>query len=256
MNAETRHIKYAFADIVDFSVDRTVEAQVEIIDALNQSFVAAGQSLEVIFLPTGDGICASIIDVNAPVDAHLRLALDVLKRMHEWAKQARENRRCRVRFGINEAVDTLITDVNARRNVAGAGINQAQRVMSIADGNQIILGRAAFDSLSVRDDYTDAFRELQAEVKHGQIVTAYQFVQAELPFLNTDVPITVQRTDPIDLAMAQALSNRANFSTSGQVACIRDAIQKWEQEMETLLTDLRAFCTPSQAADLLKAQAS
>ena len=49
MKVETRHVKYAFVDVVDFSVDRTVEAQVEIIAALNESFLAATQSLEVIF---------------------------------------------------------------------------------------------------------------------------------------------------------------------------------------------------------------
>ena len=176
--------------------------------------------------------------------------------MHEWTLQVPANRKCSVRFGINEAVDTLITDVNARRNVAGAGINQAQRLMTIADGNQIILGRAAFDSLSVHDDYIDAFRELQVEVKHGQILTGYQFVRDGLPFLNTDVPIAVQRTEPIDLAMAQALSERANFSTSGQVASIHDAIEKWEKEMESILAQLASFCTAEQAADLLRTQAS
>jgi uncharacterized protein YecT (DUF1311 family) len=256
MKAETRHVKYAFADIVDFSIERTVEAQVEIVAALNEGFIAAAQSLEVIFLPTGDGICASIIDVNAPVDAHLQLALDVLKRMDAWTKKVPENRRCTVRFGINEAVDTLITDVNAGRNVAGAGINQAQRLMSIADGNQIILGRAAYDSLIVHDNYVDTFRELRAEIKHGQILTAYQFVQGGLPFLNTDVPLAVRRTDPIDLAMTQSLTDRANFSTSGQCACIRDATEKWEEEMGSILMNLATHCTPEQATDLAKAQGS
>jgi class 3 adenylate cyclase/uncharacterized protein YecT (DUF1311 family) len=254
MNAETRHVKYAFADVIDFSVGRTVEAQVDIIAALNAAFAEAAQSLEVIFLPTGDGICASIIEVNAAADAHLQLALDVLKRIHEWAKQVSENRRCVVRFGINEGVDTLITDINGRRNVADAGINQAQRLMTIADGNQIVLGRAAFDSVSVHDDYADAFRELRAEVKHGQILTAYQFVRDGYPFLNTDVPVTVQRTDPIELAMTQALSDRANFSTSGQARCVREATEKWEEDMESILIELTGNCTAEQAADLRKAQ--
>src|SRR6266404_6554728 len=226
MKAETRHVKYAFADVVDFSVDRTVEAQLDIVAALNKAFVAAAQSLEVIFLPTGDGICASIIEVNASVDAHLQLALDVLERMDAWTKQVADNRKCTIRFGINEAVDTLITDINGRRNVAGAGINQAQRLMTVADGNQIIFGRATFDSLGVHDDYADAFRELRVEVKHGQILTAYQFVREGFPFLNTDVPVAVQRSEPIDLTMAQALSDRQNFSTHGQVACIREATEK------------------------------
>lgn len=256
MKAETRHVKYAFADVVDFSVDRTVEAQVEIVTALNAAFTNAAESLEVIFLPTGDGICAGIIEVNASADAHIQLALDVLKHVHEWTQQALENRKCVVRFGVNEGVDTLITDINGRKNLAGAGINQAQRLMSIADGNQIVLGRAAFDSVSVHDDYANAFRELRVEVKHGQILTAYQFVRDGFPFLNNDVPESVQRTDPIELAMTQALSDPANFSTSGQVAYIREATEKWEEEMESILTELTSNCTTDQATDLRKAQAA
>ena len=56
--------------------------------------------------------------------------------------------------------------------------------------------------------------------------------------------------------MAQALSERANFSTSGQVASIHDAIEKWEKEMESILAQLASFCTAEQAADLLRTQAS
>ncbi|HEY4273573.1 MAG TPA: lysozyme inhibitor LprI family protein [Candidatus Udaeobacter sp.] len=254
MKAETRHVKYAFADVVGFSVNRTIEAQVEIVAALNQAFLTAAQSQEVIFLPTGDGICASIVGVNASADAHLQLALDVLKLMNQWTEQVAENRKCKIRFGVNEAVDTLITDINDRRNVAGAGINQAQRIMSIADGNQIILGRGAFDSLSVHDDYVGAFRKLRVEVKYGQILPVFQFVRNGFPFLNTDVPIAVQRTDPIELTMAQALGDRENFSTSGQVRCICEATERWEGEMQIVLADLGRDCTPEQAVALRKAQ--
>src|SRR6266516_1103337 len=254
MKPETRHVKYAFADVVDFSVDRTIEAQVEIVAALNAAFMQGAESSDVIFLPTGDGICAGIIEPNAPADAHLQLALHVLKRMHEWTEKASRNLKCLLRFGINESVDTIITDINGRQNLAGAGINQAQRLMSIADGNQIVLGRTAFETLGIRDEYTDAFREIRAEVKHGQILTAYQFVQDGLPFLDTKVPQVVQRTDPIELSMTETLANPANFSTAAMVRCVRNATEQWEHEMDSVLAELTNSCSPKQAADLRKAQ--
>src|SRR5438105_13681041 len=79
MSIETRHVKYIFADVVGFTEGRTVDAQVEIIGTLNKAFATALDGLNAIFLPTGDGICAGIIAMNAPADAHLQGALAVLK---------------------------------------------------------------------------------------------------------------------------------------------------------------------------------
>lgn len=256
MKAETRHVKYAFADVVDFSVDRTVEAQVEIIAALNAAFKEAARSLEVIFLPTGDGICAGIIEPNTTADAHIQLALHVLYHIHKWSEGSPLNRRCTVRFGINESVDSIVTDINGQRNLAGAGINQTQRLMNIADGNQIVVGRAAFETLHVHDDYAEAFREIRTEVKHGQVVTAYQFVRDGLPSLNTKVPHVVQRMDPIDLNMTTALSDHKNFSTSGQIHCVHEATEEWNSRMESVLAEIIRNCTQEQAMQLRKTQAA
>lgn len=256
MNTETRHVKYAFADVVAFSVSRTVEAQVEIVAALNAAFKSAVQKLDVIFLPTGDGICAGITDGNAPADAHLQLALQVLDYIYKWSKKSPANRRCTVRFGINESVDTIVTDINGQRNLAGAGINQAQRLMSIADGNQIIMGRAAHETLSVHDEYSETFRELRTYVKHDQVLSAYQFIKEGLPFLNTDVPAIIARTDPIELSMTDALSDPANFSTTGQISCTREAINKWEDELQLALSELTKNCSKQQVAYLRRSQTS
>src|SRR4051812_26564087 len=104
MSIKTRHVKYAFADVVDFTRERTIEAQVEIIQALNAAFRSAVGDLEVIYLPTGDGICVGIVQSDAPADTHLKVALDVIRRMHEWSSDKGGNRACKVRFGINESV--------------------------------------------------------------------------------------------------------------------------------------------------------
>jgi class 3 adenylate cyclase len=184
MSIETRHVKYIFADIVGFTERRTVDAQVEIISGLNNAFRTGLNGTEAIFLPTGDGICAGIIASNAPADAHLQGALRVLKFMHEWSgHQVRLDRYCELRVGINESVDVIITDISGRRNIAGNGINQAQRLMSMADGRQIIAGRAAYETLSSRDAYADAFREVRAETKarNGTDGISVYFYRDRLP---------------------------------------------------------------------------
>lgn len=254
MKAETRHVKYAFADIVDFSVGRTVEAQVEIVTALNKAFKKAAQSLDVIFLPTGDGVCAGIIEPSAPADAHLQIALKVLSYIYNWSEKSRRNRPCTVRFGIDESVDTIVTDINGQRNLAGSGINRAQRLMSIADGNQIILGQAAHDTLCAHDDYENSFRPMRIELKGGRVAVVYQFLRERMSFLNTKFPSSFNRNDPIDLDLKEALSDRGNFSTPGQVRCVGEATERWKDEMENVLKGIVDSCPHEQVEHLLRSQ--
>lgn len=239
MKFETRHIKYAFADVVNFTVDRTIEAQVEIVEALSNAFKQATTAYETIMLPTGDGICAGIIEPNAPADAHLKVALEVLKSMHEWSEKSSGARKCKVRFGINEGVDSIITDVNGRPNIAGAGINRTQRLMNVGDGNQIIVGGPARETLEVRDAYVGSFRELRTEVKHGDVVTVFQYIREGLEYLDCDYPHSIGLKDPIDLNLSAELAKPENHSTSGMVQCVLDARDSWQEEVEVLVDQLR-----------------
>src|SRR5256885_17257794 len=87
---DTRHIKYVFADIVRFSTNRSVEAQTDIVEALNAACTQAFENLipggEVIYIPTGDGICVAIIDSKAAFDAHIVFAIELLARLDEHNK--------------------------------------------------------------------------------------------------------------------------------------------------------------------------
>src|SRR5206468_10051453 len=142
-----------FADLVEFTERRTLEAQVEIIAALNGAFKEAIGRIEAIYLPTGDGICAAILQVEIEADVHLQTALRVLELFHAWSSQAPFNRKADLRIAINESVDAVVTDINGNRNLAGVGINSAQRLMTVANGNQIIAGHAAYETLRSRDRY-------------------------------------------------------------------------------------------------------
>ena len=227
MKVETRHVKYVFADVVGFTANRTVQAQMEIVGALNQAFKTAIEELETIFLPTGDGICAAIVQGVAAADAHLKVALHVIREMVAWSEGQADDRKCTVRFGINESVDCMVLDINGRQNIAGAGISLAQRLMAMADGNQIVVGRASYDNLRVWDEYVFSFRSLRAESKHGVIMEAFQYTGAS-EGLNTEVPRIVRDSDPIDLRLADTM---AKSSTNAAIAAMYRAVEEWESEM-------------------------
>src|SRR2546423_4306430 len=115
MAVETRHIRYVFADVVEFTENRTVEAQVDIVAALNDVFRQAFGDLDTLYLPTGDGICAGILQADAPADVHLEKALRVVELFYDWSENAQENRAAKIRVAINESVDAVVTDINGKR---------------------------------------------------------------------------------------------------------------------------------------------
>jgi hypothetical protein len=256
MAVETRHVRYVFSDVVGFTENRTVEAQVDIVAALNHVFRRAFGDLDTLYLPTGDGICAGILQADAPADVHLETALRVLEFFCDWSDKAQGDRAAQIRVAINESVDAVVTDINGKRNLAGAGINSAQRLMSIADGNQIIAGRAVYDTLRVRDRYVDGFRELKAEIKHGHVIAAYQYVGAEARFLNKEIPFAVQRTDPIDLEMSEEMEKPGGYSTAGMVRAIYGASERWRESVEEITHELMDKSNEKQRAALAVAHAA
>src|SRR5215831_9695202 len=142
----TTPAKYVFLDIVSFTRDRSIEAQSDLVAALNMIVSQAMGELSIpdaqqIFLPTGDGMCICLLNIETPYDCHMLLALGILKRVAEWNAESKDvMRQFKVRIGVNANTDNLVTDINNRDNLAGAGINTAQRVMTAADGNQVFVG--------------------------------------------------------------------------------------------------------------------
>ena len=147
--AKTALIKYIFLDIIGFTNNRSVEAQADLIGYLNSVVtetlekhnLATDQDIlpeshgQSILIPTGDGICIALIDVGDEYDIHLRVALDILALIDKHNSETPDDmRKFEVRIGLNENVDNLVTDINGNQNVAGMGINMAQRTMSQADG--------------------------------------------------------------------------------------------------------------------------
>lgn len=190
--ADTARVQYVFFDIVRFTEGRTVEAQSDVMHALNQIVKSAIQSVpktyqEQLFLPTGDGMAVAIFNSTA-ADAHLQIALELLKLTAEHNEKTRDAmRRFDIRIGINENMDNVIIDINGARNVAGAGISMAQRIVDQADAGQILVGQTVYEVLRHRERYFNAFRSFSARGKHGLTFAVYQFT-AEAKGLNTNPP--------------------------------------------------------------------
>ncbi len=187
-------VKYIFLDIVNFTQGRSVEAQSDIVKVLNgivkTTVEANGMKKEqVIYLPTGDGICIALLFAEQPYDLPLKIAVEIIGRINKHNNNYLDPmRQFKVRIGINSNIDNITVDINENRNIAGTGVNVAQRIMSLADGNQIMIGATIYELLRFREKYMHSFVRFETFVKHNEKLVVYQFVKSNVEGLNTDTP--------------------------------------------------------------------
>ena len=134
LHLEVGHI--LFLDSVGYSKLLSDE-QKELVQELNQivreteQFRAAEAEGKLTRLPTGDGIV--LVFANNP-EAPVECALEISKALQSHAK-------LKVRMGIHSGPVNPFADVNDQSNLAGAGINVAQRVMYFGDAGHILLSK-------------------------------------------------------------------------------------------------------------------
>ncbi len=131
-----------FMDIVSYSILRTdrqqsVLSSVQAAVRNNPEFTQAQADDHLISLPTGDGM--ALVFFHDP-EAPARCALDLNLKL-------REHPEVKLRMGIHAGPVYRVADINANRNVAGGGINIAQRVMDCGDAGHILVSKAAADLL-------------------------------------------------------------------------------------------------------------
>jgi len=122
-------------------------------------------------LPSGDGMNLVFFDdPEAPLECAVQLAT-VLKDSPE----------IRLRMGIHSGPVHRIMDVNDRSNVAGAGIDLAQRVMDCGDAGHILLSKRVADDLAPLPRWHGHLHELGLiEVKHGRKIDLVNFFTDEV----------------------------------------------------------------------------
>ena len=151
-----------FIDIVGYS-KLLIEEQKERLNQLTEIVLATAQVREasdeqLVRLPTGDGM-ALVFRHSAEEPA--RCALEI-------AEALRKHPELPVRMGIHSGPVSEVTDVSGRTNIAGAGINMAQRVMDCGDTGHILLSQHVADDLVQYRQWAPRLHDLgDCEVKHG-----------------------------------------------------------------------------------------
>jgi class 3 adenylate cyclase len=199
-----RYTKYIFLDVVQFS-NRSAEAQSDIVHQLNNIVRHSLETYEIsgddcILLPTGDGMCIALISPSLVYDIHIQVALKILSSLDKYNKATvNRSRQFQVRIGIDQNTDILVMDINERKNIAGAGINMASRIMDKADGGHILVSQTVYNELQPSEQYMDHFNSFNARGKHNLNFRVYQYIDDFYIGLNLETPtefVTNQPSEP------------------------------------------------------------
>jgi TolB-like protein/class 3 adenylate cyclase len=189
-----------FIDIVGYS-KLLIDEQRDYLHTLNEvvrrtdSFRRAEAAGKLTRLPTGDGM--ALVFTTTP-DAPVSCALEI-------SKALRSHPELRVRMGIHSGPVSGTTDVNDRSNVAGAGINLAQRVMDCGDAGHILLSKRVADDLEQYRQWRSHLHDLgECEVKHGARVHVVNLYTDELG--NPETPDKFQQPKVSQSAPATPVS--------------------------------------------------
>src|SRR6266436_689943 len=164
-----------FIDIVGYS-KLLVDEQSDLSQQLNrivrntEQVVSAERKGKLIRLPTGDGM--ALVFFTSP-EAPMQCALEISRALKEQPS-------IKLRMGIHSGPVNEASDVNERENVAGVGINIAQRIMDCGDAGHILLSKRVAEDLAQYTRWRAHLHELgQVEVKHGVKIDVVSFYNDE-----------------------------------------------------------------------------
>jgi TolB-like protein/Tfp pilus assembly protein PilF len=175
-----------FIDIVGYSKllineqSEQIQKLKEIVRGTEQvrSAEAEGKLLR---LPTGDG--GALVFRNS-AEAPVLCAVEI-------SKELKNHPELHVRMGIHSGPVNEVTDLNAQANIAGAGVNIAQRVMDCGDGGHILLSKHVAEDLEHYPRWQPLLHELGlCEVKNGVHVDITSLYSDELG--NRQLPSKLQ----------------------------------------------------------------
>jgi serine/threonine-protein kinase len=176
-----------FIDVVGYSkllLDEQRELQQQLTQIVrNTEQVRTAEAVgKLIRLPAGDGM--ALVFFNSP-EAPVRCATEI-------AKKSKDHPGLKLRMGIHSGPVNEVRDVNDRVNVAGAGINIAQRVMDCGDAGHILLSRHVADDLKHYRQWQPQLHDLgDCAVKHGERVNVVNLYSGELG--NPELPEKFRR---------------------------------------------------------------
>ena len=174
LRLEIAHV--LFIDIVGYS-QLSINEQSKLLGELNdvvrgtEHFRLAEAEGNLVRLPTGDGM--ALVFHKSPEEP-ARCALEI-------SQALKAHPELRVRMGIHSGPVNEVADVNERTNIAGAGINIAQRVMDCGDAGHILLSKHVAEDLQHYSEWRPYLHEVgQCEVKHGEMISIVNLYTSEL----------------------------------------------------------------------------
>jgi serine/threonine protein kinase/TolB-like protein/Tfp pilus assembly protein PilF len=216
-----------FMDLVGFSKHRInqqsyLQQKLTEIVSETDEFQRAQKNNQLICKSTGDGMAlVFFVDPEAPVRCALQISRSLLG-----------NRDVELRMGVHSGPILRTVDANRQKDVAGSGINIAQRVMDCGDAGHILLSKTMADVLTEIGDRSEQMDDLgTTKVKHGVEVHLFNLYTAELGNPNRPLglilPAIIQpsssgsRRAPID---SLAVLPLANVSTDASMEYLSDGI--------------------------------
>src|SRR5213594_5137282 len=164
-----------FIDLVGYS-KLSINEQRAAVDELNEvvraseQFQKAEAAARLIKIPTGDGMV--LVFYTSP-EAPAQCAVEI-------SRAVKEHPRLQLRMGIHSGPVSGVIDVTGRANLAGAGLNMAQRVMDCGDAGHILLSKRVAEDLEEYEQWRPLLHDLgTCEVKHGMRVSVVNFYDDE-----------------------------------------------------------------------------
>src|SRR5712691_8985181 len=156
-----------FSDIVGYS-KLLINEQRALRDTLNQivrsaeEFQTAEAAGRLIKIPTGDGM--ALVFYKSPEEP-VECALEI-------SRALKGHPNLQLRMGVHSGPVSGVIDVNEQANLAGVGLNMAQRVMDCGDAGHILLSKRVADDLGEYEHWRPLLHDLgECEVKHGKRVS-------------------------------------------------------------------------------------
>lgn len=173
-------------DIVGYSkllIDDQQQA-VETLNAVvhdNDEVRKADAAGKLVRLPTGDGV--ALVFFTSP-ETPVRCAVEIARAIRALDPSLK------LRMGINSGPVTAVQDANGKTNVAGAGINLAQRVMDCGDGGHILVSQRVAEDLGQLREWQPRLHNIgECAVKHEVRVHLFNLCDAD--FGNPEIPAKV-----------------------------------------------------------------
>src|SRR5438128_6867993 len=185
LHLEIAHV--LLIDVVGYS-KLLVNEQIELMQELNQivrgteCFRMAEASGKLIRMPTGDGM--ALLFFHSPEEP-VRCALEI-------SRSLQGHSRIHVRMGVHSGPVNPVKDVNDETNIAGSGINVAQRVLDCGDAGHILLSAHVAEDLGQYRQWQPCLHDLgECEVKHGLRLRLFNLYKENLG--NQQVPDKLKR---------------------------------------------------------------